>query len=60
MLGNNLAIQVGAEAISASAGGFLAALLVPLPLITFGAIAALGGLLLITYKQRKETDSKPA
>lgn len=54
VLGNNLALQVSAEAISASAGGFIAALFVPLPLIVFGAIAILGGLLLITYKQPKD------
>lgn len=57
VLGNNLALQVGAEAISASAGGLLAALLVPLPLIIYGAIAALGGLLLITYKAKDEKKS---
>lgn len=50
VLGNNLAIQVGAESLSAFVGGFLAAMLVPLPLITYGTVAALGGLLLITYK----------
>lgn len=54
VLGNNLALQVSAEAISASAGGFLAALLVPLPLVVYGAIAILGGLLLITYRQPKD------
>jgi MFS family permease len=50
VLGNNLAIQVGAESLSAVLGGFLAALLIPLPLIVYGAIAVIGGLLLITYK----------
>lgn len=50
VLGNNLAIQVGAESLSALVGGFLAALFIPLPLITFGIAAVLGGLLLITYK----------
>lgn len=52
VLGNNLAIQVGAESLSAAVGGFLAALFIPLPLITFGIIAVLGGLLLITYKAK--------
>lgn len=50
-LGNNLAIQVGAESIGAAAGGFLAAILVPLPILTFGVASILGGLLLITYKK---------
>ena len=54
VLGNNLALQVSAEAISASAGGFIAALLVPLPLIVFGAVAILGGLLLITYRTKEQ------
>lgn len=51
VLGNNLALQVGAESLSAVVGGFLAAILVPLPVITYGIIGILGGLLLITYKQ---------
>lgn len=50
VLGNNLAIQVGAESLSALLGGFLAAYLIPLPLLTYGLVAVLGGLLLITYK----------
>ena len=52
VLGNNLALQVGAESLSAVVGGFLAAILVPLPLITYGIIGVLGGLLLITYKKQ--------
>lgn len=50
VLGNNLALQVGAESLSALLGGFLAAYIIPLPLLTYGIIAILGGLLLITYK----------
>jgi len=50
VLGNNLALQVGAESLSAVLGGFLAALLIPLPLITYGVITILGGLFLITYR----------
>jgi len=50
VLGNNLALQVGAESISAALGGFLAAILIPLPLIVYGALAVVGGRLLITYK----------
>jgi DHA1 family tetracycline resistance protein-like MFS transporter len=52
VLGNNLAIQVGAESLSALAGGFLAAMLIPLPLLTYGIISILGGLLLITYRKK--------
>lgn len=52
VLGNNLAIQVGAESLSALFGGFLAAMLVPLPLLTYGIISILGGLLLITYRKK--------
>lgn len=51
VLGNNLAIQVGAESLSALLGGFLAAMLIPLPLLTYGIVAAAGGLLLITYRK---------
>ena len=51
VLGNNLALQVGAESLSALLGGFLAAILIPLPLITYGIVAVIGGLLLITYKK---------
>ncbi len=58
VLGNNLALQVGAESIGAAIGGFLAAVFVPLPILVFGVVTILGGLLLITYKKRK--DSEPA
>ena len=51
VLGNNLAIQVGAESLSALLGGFLAAMLIPLPLLTYGIVAIVGGLLLITYRK---------
>ena len=57
VLGNNLALQVGAESLGAALGGFLAAIYVPLPILTYGVAAILGGLLLITYKQRKESES---
>ncbi len=54
VLGNNLALQVGAESLSALIGGFLAAILIPLPLITYGVVAIIGGLLLITYRGKKD------
>jgi len=50
VLGNNLALQVGAESIGAAIGGFLAAIFVPLPILVYGVVTILGGLLLITYK----------
>ena len=52
VLGNNLALQVGAESLGALVGGFLAAMLIPLPLIVYGVITILGGLLFITYKKK--------
>jgi DHA1 family tetracycline resistance protein-like MFS transporter len=58
VLGNNLAIQVGAESMSALLGGFLAAMLIPLPLLTYGLVAVLGGLLLITYKGTNTNSGK--
>jgi DHA1 family tetracycline resistance protein-like MFS transporter len=58
VLGNNLAIQVGAESLSALLGGLLAAYLIPLPLLTYGIIAVLGGLLLITYKEINTNSGK--
>lgn len=54
--GNNLALQVGAESLSALFGGMLAAYLIPLPLLPYGTIAALGGLLLITYRKPELLD----
>jgi DHA1 family tetracycline resistance protein-like MFS transporter len=56
VLGNNLALQVGAESLSAALGGVLAAMLIPLPLLTYGLVAVLGGLLLITYKRPEALD----
>lgn len=45
-MGNNQALQVGAEGIGAIAGGVLAGILVPLPLIMFGVLLILTALLL--------------
>jgi len=56
VLGNNIALQAGAESHSALMGGVLAAILIPLPLITYGVIAIIGGLLLITYKKPEKID----
>ncbi len=47
VMGNNQAIQVGAESLSAMIGGALAAVTIPLPLIVFGIFLIIcGGLLL--------------
>jgi DHA1 family tetracycline resistance protein-like MFS transporter len=46
VMGNNLALQVGAESASSAAGGALAGLLIPLPLVAFGVLLIGAGLLL--------------
>ena len=46
-MGNNQAMQVGAESISGLAGGALAALLIKLPLVVFAGVAIVGGLTLL-------------
>lgn len=47
VMGNNQALQVGAESLSAVLGGALAAIAIPLPLIVFGVMLAGAGALLI-------------
>ncbi len=49
VLGNNQALQVGAESLSAVAGGAMAALFVPLPLIAFGGLLIGCALLLFLF-----------
>jgi DHA1 family tetracycline resistance protein-like MFS transporter len=47
VMGNNQALQVGAESLSAMIGGALAAFTIPLPLVAFGIFLIIcGGLLL--------------
>ena len=46
VLGNNQALQVGAELLSALIGGGLAAIAIPLPLVVFGVFLIFCGLLL--------------
>lgn len=46
VMGNNQALQVGAESLSAVIGGALAGLLIPLPLFAFGVLLIGAGLLL--------------
>jgi MFS family permease len=46
VMGNNQALQVGAESLSAAIGGALAGILIPLPLVAFGILLIGAGLLL--------------
>jgi hypothetical protein len=46
VMGNNQALQVGAESLSAAIGGALAAIVIPLPLVAFGILLIAVGLLL--------------
>ena len=50
VMGNNQALFVGGEAIGAFAGGLLASIFIPLPLVVFGIMSILAGLLLFTVK----------
>lgn len=54
-LGNNQALQVGAEAISSVLGGLLAAIFVKFALIVFSGFALLGALLLLFFKKNAKT-----
>ncbi len=54
VMGNNQALQVGAEALSGLVGGALAAVAVKLSLLALGAVAIVGGLLLIFSAGRSE------
>jgi len=50
VMGNNQALFVGGEAIGAFTGGLLASLFIPLPIIVFGILSILAGLILITVR----------
>ncbi len=50
VMGNNQALFVGGEAVGAFTGGLLASLFIPLPLVVFGILSILAGLLLFTVK----------
>ena len=50
VMGNNQALQVGAEALGALIGGLLAAILVPLPLLVYGVLLLIGGLMLMSRR----------
>ena len=47
VMGNNQALQVGAEAAGALVGGLLAAVDVTVPLVSFGILLVVGGLMLV-------------
>ena len=51
-MGNNQALQVGAEALSGVIGGLLAAIVVKLSLIVLGGVAMLAALLLHLHFRR--------
>lgn len=50
VMGNNQALQVGAESLSGLVGGLLAAVMVKLSLIALGAVAIVGALVLLALK----------
>jgi MFS family permease len=52
VMGNNQALQVGAEAASALFGGLLAALLAPLPLVVYGLLLVMAALMLLPMRIR--------
>jgi MFS family permease len=57
VMGNNQALQVGAEALSGLVGGLAAALFVELPLILLGLLA-IAAALLLKFGVRRETDDR--
>lgn len=60
VMGNNQALQVGAESLSAVIGGALAAISIPLPLIVFGVLLVAAGALLIFLPAASEPALVPA
>jgi MFS family permease len=50
VMGNNQALQVGAEAAGALVGGLLAAVDVTVPLVSFGILLVVGGLMLVSLR----------
>lgn len=54
VMGNNQALQVAAAALSGLAAGFLAAIVVKLPLLVLGAIAVVAAILVVALiKERR-------
>ncbi len=60
VMGNNQALQVGAESLSAVLGGALAAIAIPLPLFVFGILLVAAGALLIFLPAVSEPAPAPA
>ncbi|HKV56428.1 MAG TPA: MFS transporter [Candidatus Binataceae bacterium] len=60
VMGNNQALQVGAEALSGLVGGLLAAIFVKLSLFVVGAIALIAGALVAGAVRPAETDQRIA
>jgi len=60
VMGNNQALQVGAEALSGVIGGLLAAIFVKLSLIVLGAVAIVAALLLQAHSLRRSGDDPKA
>jgi hypothetical protein len=62
VMGNNQALQVGAESLSAAIGGALAGILIPLPLIAFGILLIGAGLVLALHSTSRPAvpQSEPA
>lgn len=59
VMGNNQALQVGAESLSAVLGGALATISIPLPLIAFGILLAAAGALLVFLPMAAEPVPAP-
>jgi len=57
-MGNNQALQVGAESLSAAIGGALAGILIPLPLVGFGILLIGAGLVLAFSTTSRPTISQ--
>jgi DHA1 family tetracycline resistance protein-like MFS transporter len=57
-MGNNQALQVGAEALSGLLGGVLAAVMVKLPLIVLAGVAIVAAGLLAAFGNRRVTESR--
>jgi hypothetical protein len=55
-MGNNAALQVGAESLGVFVAGLMAAIVVKLPLPVFGGLLILAALLLVPFRSLKLGD----
>jgi predicted MFS family arabinose efflux permease len=60
VLGNNQALQVGAEALGSVMGGLMAAWMIKMPLPIFGCVLILGALLLTTFRGSQPVEKRVA